>query len=192
MWLKQSPWRAGVMALAVAVFSAGAQAQAVDAHADIEAQVLDLINAQRAAAGLSALWMDMALDAAAEAHALDMATTPCFQHASCDGTLWSERVRSYYTAPAAIGEIIAAGYATPDAVVTAWMNSDGHRANILNPSFKVAGVALAESDLGYRSYWAVDFGGAVTSATVVPEPSTWALMGLGLLSLTLVRRKAAA
>ncbi len=179
----------GVVALALA--AAGAQA-ATDLNGVTEQQVLDLINVQRANNGLAAVLLDLNLDAAAEAHALDMATTPCFQHNSCDGTATFTRVKAYYTPNTWLGEIIAAGYSTPEAVVDGWMNSPGHRANILDGNFKVAGVALAYSNVGtYRTYWVVDFGGQVTSATV-PEPSSWALMALGLVGLASVARRRAA
>jgi len=179
-------WMLGV---GLAAIVASPVAHAADANASFEDAVLGLINAERAATGLHALLLDLGLDAAAEAHSLDMATTPCFQHDSCNGGNWATRVRSHYTANAAIGEIIAAGYTTPEAVVAGWMASPGHRANILDGTYKVAGVSLVTGTLGYRSYWTVDFGGALTKATVVPEPATWALMGLGLAGVAAVARR---
>jgi uncharacterized protein YkwD len=184
------PLRATLAALAVAAsWLLAPPARAADANGDLELAVLQLINVERANNGLPALLLDMGLDEAAEVQSLDMATTPCFQHDSCDGTNWADRIQTYYTAPATIGEIIAAGYTTPAAVVNGWMNSPGHRANILGSDFVVAGVGLAYGGT-YGSYWTVDFGGQITSATVaVPEPGTWALMGLGLCGMAVAVRR---
>lgn len=183
-----SQWlRSGAMVVALALSSPALMA--ADATDPLEAQVLTLINAERAALGLNAVLLDLGLDQAAEAHSLDMATNGCFSHDSCNGGLWSTRIQGYYNENTALGEIIAAGYATAESVVAGWMNSPGHKANILDASFKVAGVGLVSGVAGsnYPTYWTVDFGGKTTSRTVVqpvPEASTWALMLLGLAAVT--------
>jgi uncharacterized protein YkwD len=186
--------RAPLSAMVLATLSAWmpASAFAADATDAFEDQVLILINAERAKAGLRAVLLDLGLDAAAEAHSLDLATNNCFTHDSCNGTNWATRIKGFYTPNTFLGEIIAAGQPDAASVVLAWMNSDGHRANILNNNFTVAGVGLVNGQVGsqYRTYWTVDFGGATTSQTVpaaIPEPSTWALMLLGLGAMAAVR-----
>ena len=160
---------------------------------EFEAQVLHEINVQRSLVGLLPLLEDLDLDAAATAHSLDMATQGCFSHNSCDGTPWDARIRSYYTPPTDIGEIVAAGFSTPEAVMAAWMNSPDHKADILQAAFQVAGVSLFDAgpNAPYITYWTVDFGGRKTPKTVpgvIPEPASAALMALGLCGLLLAGR----
>lgn len=159
----------------------------------VETDVLRRINVEREAAGLTVLLEDLGLNAAAKAHSLDMASHPCFDHDSCDGTPWATRIAAHYPPATALGEIIAAGFAMPADVMDAWMKSPDHRADILGPAFKVAGVGYVESDPGapYVTYWTVDFGGAITDLTVpsvVPEPGNALLMSLGLAGLLLAWR----
>ena len=79
-----------------------------------------------------------------------------FSHTSPDGTTFVTRAKAAgYTSP--IGENIAWGYRTPEAVMTAWMNSPGHRANILNCKAKAVGVGLARKADG-TPYWTQVFG----------------------------------
>lgn len=155
-------------------------------NASFEDQVIALVNGIRSDAGLGLLLEDARLTAAARAHSLDMATNGCFSHDSCDGTTWDDRLFTYYPL-AGIGENIAAGYATPASVVDAWMNSTGHRANILNASWQGIGVGyVSATGSAYGSYWTQDFG----TLAPVPEPETWALLlaGLGLMGAITRRR----
>jgi len=164
------------------------------AHADVtidaeEWAVVDLINAERALLGLSAVGLDDRLSALADQHSADMALSGCFQHDSCDGTSWVTRMQSGYPT-AGIGEIIAAGYSNAASVVQAWMESPGHKAQILTAGYQALGVGLIRGG-SYGTYWTVDFGSLPPeSATSVPEPGTWMLLGLGLLTVAAVRRKA--
>jgi len=74
-----------------------------------------------------------------------MATSNSFEHSS--------------SFPPGGGENIAAGYGSPEEVVTAWMDSSGHRANILNPSYSRVGAGYAYcSGTKYGSYWTLQFG----------------------------------
>src|SRR5512137_2266549 len=91
---------------------------------------------------------NMGLNRSARAHSEDMAWTPCWGHASCDGTSWSTRIRAYYTLSGAMGENIAAGPADPRYAMNMWLcdatgvaccadgtSCDGHRRNIMSGSW---------------------------------------------------------
>jgi hypothetical protein len=118
---------------------------------------------------------DAGLWRSSRAHSADMAATPCFQHDSCDGTRWSDRIHAWYTASGAIGENIAAGYGSPEAVVYGWIcdgsaggcagdrsGADGHRANIMSAGWEALGAGWAAGGSGYGQYWTQDFGGKAT------------------------------
>jgi hypothetical protein len=111
------------------------------------------------------VYWNLDLNRAARAHAVDMATTPCFQHNSCDGTLWHVRIRSYYTENAGLAENIAYGYSDSFDALLAFLldngapdNSagDGHRRNIMAASMRELGCGYAMSN---RPYYVQDFGG---------------------------------
>ena len=103
-------------------------------------KVVDLVNAERAKAGLSALTIDTKVTAAAQVRAKEVQTS--FSHTRPDGrscfTALDEANASYRGA----GENIALGQKTPEQVMNDWMNSEGHRANIMNPNFKYIGVGV--------------------------------------------------
>ena len=104
-------------------------------------QVVDLVNAARAQAGCGALTVDDRLIAAAQGHSDDMAAKGYFSHTSQDGRSFADRVRAAgYPSPG--GENIAQGQRGAQEVHDAWMNSEGHRANILNCDFTGIGVGL--------------------------------------------------
>ncbi|MCA8923789.1 MAG: hypothetical protein KDD82_18410 [Planctomycetes bacterium] len=109
-------------------------------------EVLNLTNQERATAGLPALAFDTQAQTAAKVHAEDMVGRGYFAHNSPEG--WSPADRLQMTEASGYsgwGENIAQGHSTPQAVVTAWMNSAGHRANILNTSFTHLGVGYDEA-----------------------------------------------
>lgn len=133
--------------------------QAGSVNTSFEQQVIDLVNEIRLGLNLSQLGQDYRLRDAALAHSMDMAITPCFQHESCDGTSFETRVWSYYPQPSGIGENIAAGQVTPQQVVTDWMNSPGHKANIENPIWNGIGVGYYfEEASPFDHYWTQNFG----------------------------------
>ncbi|MBD5785130.1 CAP domain-containing protein [Cellulosimicrobium terreum] len=105
--------------------------------------VADLTNAERAEAGCDPLVVDERLTAAAQLHSEDMLAQDYFDHTSLDGrSPWDRAKAQGYANPS--GENIAKGQATAADVVRAWMDSPGHRANILNCDFREIGVGYAD------------------------------------------------
>jgi uncharacterized protein YkwD len=90
-------------------------------------------NAFRADQGLAPLRADAALDAAALAHARDMATNGFFSHAGSDGSTVGNRARMPGCTWTGLSENIAKGQTTPEAAMSAWIASPGHRRNLLGP-----------------------------------------------------------
>jgi uncharacterized protein YkwD len=122
-----------------------------------EREVLALVNAERAKEGCGPLREDARLVRAARLHSEDMLARNYFSHDSPDGASPTDRARRQGY-PAGVGENIAAGYPTPQAVVAGWMDSPGHRANILDCDYTATGVGFGEGGTGYRTYWTQDFG----------------------------------
>jgi RNA polymerase sigma factor (sigma-70 family) len=120
------------------------------------AQVLALVNKERAAAGCGPLSQDPQLRDAAQGHSDDMAARDFFDHTNPDGDGPGERVTASGYRWSTYGENIAKGQQTPEAVMTSWMNSPGHRANILNCAFEEIGVGI--HDGGGGPYWTQNFG----------------------------------
>lgn len=116
-------------------------------------QVLDLVNMERSKKGLSPLTLDASLNAVALAHSKDMANRNYFSHSSPEGKRMSDRLKAAGISYSAAGENIAAGQKTPEQVVKSWMNSEGHRKNILNASFKKMGLGYYKVQGGYGTYW---------------------------------------
>jgi len=115
--------------------------------ARIATATLCLINQQRTAAHLVALRANAALNTAAAQHSSDMVAKNYFDHVSPSGSTPRSRMTAVgYVRPNtswSIGENIAAAtgsLATPASMVSMWMNSSGHRANILNPKFRDSGI----------------------------------------------------
>lgn len=103
------------------------------------AAVVELTNAERAKAGCQPLTVDERLTAAARLHSQDMVAQGYFDHTSLDGrSPWDRAKAQGYPNPS--GENIAAGQPDAEAVVQAWMDSPGHRENILNCDFREIGV----------------------------------------------------
>jgi uncharacterized protein YkwD len=125
----------------------------------MENEVLALVNLERQIQKLHSLQMDSRLHSAALGHSQDMAEQNYFDHTSLDLRTPGTRISQAGYAWSSYGENIAAGYPTPAAVVEGWMNSSGHRANILSSAFCDLGVGYAYSgESTYGAYWTQDFG----------------------------------
>ena len=120
------------------------------------AEVVRLVNVVRAKAGCGALRSDARLAKAARLHSEDMARQNYFSHTSLDGRSPWDRIEAQGYADGS-AENIAAGYTTPAAVMDGWMNSPGHRANILDCKSKAIGVGIGRGG-SYGTYWTQDFG----------------------------------
>lgn len=106
------------------------------------AQVVSLVNAERASAGCGALRVDDRLTAAAQEHSQDMSDRGYMSHQSPEGEGPSDRA-ARHGYPSGVGENVAQGQRSAQQVMDAWMNSQGHRANILNCSYSAIGVGHA-------------------------------------------------
>ncbi|MFI6490130.1 CAP domain-containing protein [Streptomyces sp. NPDC050564] len=121
-------------------------------------EVIALTNAERATAGLPPLSGDSPLTAAAQAHSADMVARAFYAHTSPDGSQPWDRAAAAGSTRRTVGENIACGQRSSAEVVRGWMNSPGHRANILKPDFTHIGVGLAGGGEA-GTYWTQLFGG---------------------------------
>ncbi|WP_107925190.1 CAP domain-containing protein [Lysinibacillus parviboronicapiens] len=118
-----------------------------------EQEVAKLTNAERTKAGLSALQTDTKLMAAAREKSQDMQSKNYFSHTSPTFGSPFDRMKALGITYKGAGENIAKGQRTPQEVVQAWMDSPGHRANILNAKFTHIGVGYVKSG----NYWTQQF-----------------------------------
>ena len=120
-----------------------------DAVASYERAVVDLVNNIRTSRGLGALSENWELSRVARYKSRDMKEKHYFSHTSPTYGSPFDMMRAFGLAYRTAGENIAMGYPTPEAVVDGWMNSEGHRKNILNPAFTVIGVGYVADG----NYW---------------------------------------
>ncbi len=118
-----------------------------------EQQVIDLINEIRIKNGLSPLTENTALSRCAKAKSQDMHDKRYFSHQSPTYGSPFDMMKQFGITYRTAGENIAMGQTTPQAVVNAWMNSEGHRANILNASFTQIGMGYVADG----HYWTQQF-----------------------------------
>lgn len=127
----------------------------LSAPSTAEAEVLALVNEERAKVGCRPLRADEALNGLAEAFSKDMAERGFFDHTDPDGdTPWDRAEQAGVTNLG--GENIARGQADAQAVMASWMASEGHRANILNCDYTTIGIGAHVAEGG--PWWTQDFG----------------------------------
>ncbi len=138
--------------------------------ANFQAEVLELVNSYRAAgascgsqggfAAATPVAWNAALTQAALVHSDDMASANFFSHTGSDGSTASQRATEAGYVWQAIGENVAAGQPDVAAVMSSWMASAGHCANIMHANFRDIGVACVNGGAGstYRTYWTMALG----------------------------------
>ncbi|MFE7773533.1 sigma-70 family RNA polymerase sigma factor [Streptomyces sp. NPDC057445] len=119
-------------------------------------QVIALVNTERSKAGCGPVSNNDKLATAAGNHSADMAARDFFDHTNPDGKDPGDRITATGYRWSTYGENIARGQQTPASVMDSWMNSPGHRANILNCSFKEMGVGIHNGSGG--PWWTQAFG----------------------------------
>lgn len=115
--------------------------------ATAEKNAVELMNADRRANGLSDLKVSSAVTAVARSHAQDMVNRKFFSHSNPDGKTPSDRLKAAGISYSAVGENIAENTSV-QAAETAFMNSSGHRANILNSNYTTVGIGVAYDSAG--------------------------------------------
>lgn len=133
-------------------------------------EVVDLTNHYRAQNSLGPLSIDLKLVEVAQSYSEAMAYQDFFSHTGLDGSQPWDRTKAAGYESSFVGENLAAGYTSPQAVVNGWINSEGHRANLLNSSYNEIGIGYfyLENDTGnvnYKAYWTQLFGKGEIEAT---------------------------
>ncbi len=136
-------------------------------------RVLELTNIERQKAGVPPLTLSSELTAAAQSYSETMGGSGCFSHSCGAVPNFADRISmAGYGGMMAAAENIAAGYPSPEAVVDGWMNSPGHRENLLNPSYTEIGIGVAQGGGRFGLYWTQDFGSrGWAAAAPAAEPS---------------------
>ncbi|MEO1069261.1 MAG: CAP domain-containing protein [Cyanobacteria bacterium J06638_6] len=169
LWRNRGSWSRSSLALAalatvslgavVSIPIAVAQAPATpmtQSDLTVAEELLLLVNVERERVNAPPLVLNEQLTAAAQGHAQDMATNGRLSHSGSDGSTMRSRIDATQYDWSNIGENVAFGQPTATAVMTAWMNSPGHRRNILNPAFTELGIGHAVAT--NRPYWVQTFG----------------------------------
>ncbi|MFO0840217.1 MAG: CAP domain-containing protein [Phycisphaerae bacterium] len=120
--------------------------------------ILTLVNRERGSRGLGKLTRNATLEAQAEAYACEMIHDDFFDHVNpVTGSTLRDRAQEFGYSFQVIGENLAAGQPTPEQAFTDWMNSAGHRSNILDSRFTELGIGIRTGG-DYGVYWVQEFG----------------------------------
>lgn len=147
-----------LLAAALVAVAVSMPAQACEKPAaaqKVEAELIQLINAERARHGLAKVRRSAPLERAADRQACDLAAHRRMSHVGSDGSTMKQRVKGAGYRMRFANENIGYGFRSPAAAVAWWMNSPGHRANILEPRVREIGVSLTQSN---TLYWATVMG----------------------------------
>ncbi len=149
----------------------GMQVSEIHAQTISSENIIRLTNASRAEYGLSSVYADDALTLAAQAKAEDMIKNQYFSHISPGGsTPWDFMANQKYNYIIA-GENLALNFYSAEGVRKAWMNSAGHKSNILNPDFKNIGIGIAEGKYhGKDAIFVVQMFGTPTAQSIKSSP----------------------
>lgn len=149
----QVTWTASERLVTVTTAGGAATPETPQTGHAYERRVLELVNEERAKQGLSPLTWHEGLANVARAHSQDMNDRRFFSHDNPDGQSPFDRIKAAGIAYTRAAENVAAGQKTPEEVMQGWMNSAGHRANILNPNLTALGVGYYAGDGPYTHYW---------------------------------------
>lgn len=157
-----APLSAGISPLYAQAPTDGTEAAIGVQNEAYELEVIRLVNLERTSRGLHPLIRNSSLTSAARAHNQDMIANDFFDHIGSDGSTPAQRACAhgfapYYGSTCYIGENIAGGYTTPASVVNGWMDSSGHKANILNATYREIGVGHNTGGT-WGNYWTMAAG----------------------------------
>ncbi|KAG7381472.1 hypothetical protein PHYPSEUDO_006012 [Phytophthora pseudosyringae] len=153
--------------LALLLVAAAASNGLTDAvpSGDYYSAMLTAVNNERAKQGVPTLCLNKKLTAAAQVHSDDMAKNNYMAHDGADGSTMSQRITEAGYEWDSVAENVAAGQEEVASVMESWMNSQGHRENILGADYTMFGTAFAyNKDSTYGIYWTQDFGAGGTEA----------------------------
>lgn len=167
--------RIATLLLIASAYFSPTNALTIDLWNELERDILELVNQDRANLGLGTLNGDSRLHDAAVGHSRDMAVNNFFDHTGSDGSNAGQRAAAAGYNWNSWGENIAAGFLTAESVVNGWLNSPGHRDNMRNGGFTDAGIGFVEggADADFATYWTLVLAAGDTATTdpvIVEQP----------------------